>query len=104
MNWWKVGFFSTIFVCVLTNIYWVYSLIDIGISYGYLQDSYDERSRNVSDLGKLIVDNSTQYSKQDILHLLRQSKPDAFIIDEGDTIVFEGIHFNFSEGKLAEVR
>ena len=104
MNRWKVAFFVAILVLVLSNIFWVFSVLDQSISYTYLQDSYNEKSRSVSNLGNLIVQGSDQYSKEDLLHLLRQSKPDAFIVDEGDTIIFEQIKFEFSDGKLVEVQ
>jgi len=104
MNPWKTAFFVTLVGLILSNIFWVYSLFDQSISYTYLLDSSEEKSRAISALGDLIVKGSDQYSKEDLLHLLRQSKPEAFIVDEGDTIVFEQIRFTFSDGKLVGVQ
>jgi hypothetical protein len=104
MNPWETALFVTLVGLILSNIFWAYFLFDQSISYTDLLDSYEEKSRTVSALGSLIVKGSDQYSKQDLLHVLRQSKPEAFIVDEGDTIVFEQIRFTFSDGTLVKVQ
>lgn len=57
----------------------------------------------ITDMGNLIVQGIESKSKKDVLFLLRQAKPDAFIVDEGDVVIFENIAFKFEQDKLVKV-
>ena len=104
MNRWKVAFFTALVALVLSNGYWFYQLIDVSISYSYLMDSYDDQSAKVDKLGGLIVAGSAEYSKADILHLLRQSDPSALIVEETDTIGIDRLTFTFENDRLVDVQ
>jgi hypothetical protein len=101
---WKVAFILSLVLLVCSNIFWLYVTIDGGISYTYLQSSYLDKDKATKDLGSLIVKGSKAYSKKDLLHLLRQAKPEAFIVDEPNKLIFEGIEFYFKDDHLVEVR
>ena len=103
MNKWKVAFFVVLPISLASNAYLFYHLVDSGISYGYLHESYDEESRRFNVLGELVIAGSDDYSKADILHLLRQSKKDAFIVEEGNAVYFDGVKFVFESDRLASV-
>ena len=103
MNKWKVAFFVVLILGLASSGYLFYGLVDSGISYNYLRDDYDAQSRQLNALGSLIVAGSDEYTKSDILHLLRQAKKDAFIVEEDDAIYFEGVKFTFDDGKLTKV-
>ena len=104
MNKWKVPFFATLALLLATNIFWVYTVIDAGISYTYQQDSFERKSKSVEMLGALIVKGGQQYTKKDILHILRQENKKAFIVEEENQIDVEGVKFIFVNGKLSEVK
>jgi len=103
MNKWKVSFFVCLLTLVGSNLFWLYMAIDFGITYNYQQVSYDENHEAVEALGSLIVKGAKDYSQKDMLHLLRQAKPSAFIVEEQNSISFDGIHFIFENGKLVDV-
>lgn len=104
MNKWKIAFFVAILVAVASNGYWFMRVVDSAISYSYLNDSYEDEASRFDALGKLVVLGSTEYSQADILHLLRQTDVEAFIVEEIDKIAFEGIEFVFVDDRLVEVR
>ncbi len=103
MNKWKVAFFVVLILGLASNGYLFYLLVDGGISYSYLHDSYEEESRRFSALGDLVIAGADDYTQADVLHLLRQANNDAFIVEEDNTLHFEGVRFVFEEDKLAKV-
>ena len=103
MNKWKVAFFATLAIAILSNGYLFYLLFDSAISYHYLNDSYNHETRRFNTLGRLIVAGSADYSKADFLHLLRQSNKDAFIVEEDDQIFIDAVQFGFENDRLANV-
>jgi len=103
VNKWKVSFFLCLLILIGTNIFWFLVTVDHGITYTYQQVSIEDQKNSISALGKLIIKGADGYGQKDILHLLRQSKPDAFIVEEGNSIIFEGSRFTFKDGKLVDV-
>jgi len=108
MNRWKWTALSAFALLILTNILWlfiwVYSAIDAGVTYTYQQESLDRKTQAVDLLGGLIVKGSREYSKKDMLYMLRQAHKDAFIVDEGNTIHIDGVQFIFENGKLSKIK
>ena len=104
MNNWKIAFFLAVFALVLSSGYWLFRLFDAGISYSYLHDSYNEQTRKVETLGNLIVLGSADYSKADIVHLLRQADPDGFIVEEEGRVIYAGLNFTFVDDRLTDVQ
>lgn len=103
MNKWKVAFFVVLALMLVSNGYLLAQLIDSWVGYSYCVDSYNDEARRFDALGKLVVAGSGDYTQADILHLLRQTKPDAFIVEEGSMIHFEGISFEFTDDRLETV-
>jgi hypothetical protein len=103
MNKWKVSFFVAVAVLIATNIFWLYSAIDAGVTYTYQQVSLDEKSKAVGMLCALVVKGGQQYTKKDILHIFRQVNKDAFIVEEENLIDVDSVKFFFANGKLSEV-
>lgn len=91
MNQWKEALFIVLILSLASSGYLFYHLMDSGISYGYLHDHYDAQSLQLNALGEFLVAGSDEYTRADILHLLRQPNKDAFIVEEDDAIYFEGI-------------
>lgn len=104
MNKWKISFFVSVVLLVATNLWWLYAAIDTGVTYTYQQVSFDEKSKAVEMLGALVVRGGQQYTKKDVLHVLRQLNKDAFIVEEENLLDVEGVKFIFHNGKLSEVK
>lgn len=103
MNKWKVSFFVTFTLLVGSNLFWLYSAIDAGITYRYQHVSLDDLSDAHTFLGELVVKGGKESSQKDILHLVRQSYPNAFIVEEGNEIIVNKVTFTFEGGKLIKV-
>jgi len=103
MNKWKVSFFVVLLLGFASNAYLFYHVVDGGISYSYLHDSYTRESRRFNALGELLVAGSEDYTQADILHMLRQANKDAFIVEEDNVIHFEEIQFGFESDRLTSV-
>ena len=103
MNKWRVSFIISFIMLIATNAFWLYTVIDAGVTYTYQQETLDEKSKSVEMLGELIVRGSKKYTKKDILHILRQTNKDSFIVEEENLINVEGIKFIFENGVLRQV-
>lgn len=103
MNRWKASFFITFAAFIASNLYWLYFSVDLGISYTYQQDSLKGLERAHEFLGELIVEGSQEYSQKDILHLLRKIQPNAFIVEENNKIIINGVTFVFENNKIHRV-
>jgi hypothetical protein len=55
-------------------------------------------------LGALLVKGGQQYTKKDVLYILRQLNKDAFIVEEENLINIDDVKFIFINGKLSEVK
>ncbi len=104
MNKWKVAFFVVLAFALAGNAFLLYHTIDMGVSYTYLQDSHAEQIRRFDVLGELVVAGSDEYTKADILHLLRQVDRSAFIVEEESSIHYREVTFVFENDKLSAVQ
>jgi len=104
MNKWKASFFVALISLIVTNIFWIIVMIDQGISYSYLKDSYDYETKGQGILQKFILEDAMQYTQKDILSILRKQNPKAFIVEEGNEIHIENIIFEFQDEKLISVK
>ncbi len=104
MNKWKLSFFIILIALVVTNSFWLYKAIDAGVTYTYQQVTLEEKTKAVEMLGALLVKDGQQYTKKDVLYILRQLNKDAFIVEEENLINIDGVKFIFINGKLSEVR
>ena len=104
MNKWKISFFVCLFLLVISSTILIYNTIDLGISYTYLEVSYDDQIEANKVLGNLIVQGGKEYTQKDLLHLLRLEYPDAFIVEEEQKILMGPNSFEFENNKLVRVR
>ncbi|GIU18442.1 Imm58 family immunity protein [Shewanella sp. MBTL60-007] len=103
MNKWKISFFVTLSLLLASNLFWFYAAIDSGVTYTYQQVSLEDLGDAHKFLGELVVKGGQEYSQKDILHFIRQSYPDAFIVEEGNQIRVNKVTFMFENGKLSKV-
>ncbi len=104
MNKWKVSFFVCFGSLVVVILLSAYLLIDQGVSYGYLNSSYEEKTNANSVLGNLIVKGSKSYNQKDFLFLLRQAYPKEFIVEEGNKISMGFNVFEFENNQLVKAQ
>jgi hypothetical protein len=55
-------------------------------------------------LGALVVKGGQQYTKKDVLNIVRQMNKDAFLVEEENLSDVDGVKFIFVNGKLSEVK
>ena len=103
MNKWKISFFLCVAALIVTNLFWLYQIVDSGVTLTYQQVTIDEQAKIIESLGELVVKGAKDYSQKDILYLLRKSNPRAFIVEDQNKITFEGAQFIFDNGKLIKV-
>ena len=104
MNRWKIAFVIVLLAALGSNAYWIAVFVDEATSYSYMMDSLREEADKFTALGDLVLAGTSEYSQADILHLLRQANPNAFIVEEENRIHFEGIEFSFENDRLVAVR
>jgi hypothetical protein len=102
LNKWKISFFVCLVAFIATCVLLIYNTIDLGVSYTYLEQSYDEKSQANEVLGNLIVKGGKEYSQQDFLYLLRKEYPKELIVEDGNIIKIGWNMFVFKDGKLVE--
>ncbi len=103
MNKWKIAFIIAIVLLIGTNLFWLYNTVDDAITIDYHQVEMGYQKKTIDALGSLIVQGSKQYNPKDILHLIRQADPKAFIVEEGNSIKYEGAEFKFEGDTLISV-
>jgi hypothetical protein len=100
---WKISFFVMLTIFIASNFFWAYQVLDQGITVTYHQVTIEDQKESIEVLGNLIKQNSINLNQKDILYLLRKSSPDAFIVEEGPSIILDGLKFEFSDGKLVRI-
>ena len=55
-------------------------------------------------LGALLVKGGRQYTKKDVLNIVRQMNKDAFLVEEENLSDVDGVKLIFVNGKLSEVK
>lgn len=104
MNKWKVSFFVSLLALLITSSVWLYTALDMSVSYTYQQVSLDEKENAMNMLGALIVEGGKMHAQKDILHFLRKTNKDAFIVENENIITIRGVKFIFENGRLSEVK
>ncbi len=104
MNKWKISFFVCLGIGLASTTFLLYLLVDQTVTYSYQVTHIAEQAQAKKLLGSLVVAGAKDYTQQDVLHLLRQSNPDAFIIEEGHLISIEGVIFAFENDQLVAVK
>ena len=103
MRRWKIVFAVVIVVLITSNAFWAYAVLDQSVTAKYAGQVLDVQARAIERPGRPIVQDSGSHSRQDVLFLLRQADPDAFIVDDGQTIGYEGISFRLDGDRLVMV-
>ena len=100
LNKWKTSFFVCFAAFLVTAALLIYNTIDRGVSYTYLEQSYNEQQQANKVLGNLIVKGGQHYTQKDFLYLLRLEYPNELIVEEGNKIKMGWNTFVFKNNKL----
>ena len=103
MRWLKTSALVLGVLLVISNAFWLYVVVDQAVSYSYLSDEYDRLSESHQYLGRLAAAAGKEFSQADILHLIRQADPEAFIVESEGEVVTNGIVFRFQNGTLSSI-
>ncbi len=91
---WKRAFFGLLALFFGVTGFLLYAAIDHGISYSYLKTSFDDSNRSLQLLAALYP--LDRYNKEDVVHIIRQQKPDAFIVERPCFVAVDGLRFDFN--------
>ena len=104
VNRWKVAMIIWLPVSVCALALFLYALIDQGITLTYQSVGYSDCTQSLAVLNQLIPKRESIATKKDLLVVLRNQNPDAFIVEGKRSISLEQLCFLFSnEGMLIEV-
>ena len=103
MNKWKISFFVTLALLLGSTTFFLYVILDQGVSYTYQQVSLEDQVKANEILGNLIVKGAKNYSQKDLLHLLRQANPKAFIVEDYNQISMGQVTFLFENDRLIKI-
>ena len=92
---WKIAFFTTLIISLPTVAFLGYGFVDQAVTISYMSQGYKETVSDLKRLGKIFPIDT--YAKKDILVLLRQNNPDAFIVETKCRIQLNGLRFEFDE-------
>lgn len=100
---WKAGFWCCFIGLLVSNVYWCLVVIDQAATNKYTEMELHSQRQAVSELGNLIVTGIESTSKKDVVFLLRQANPDAFIVDDEEHVIYQNISFYFNNDRLVSI-
>ena len=100
---WKTAFFICLSLLIISNVYLVYQLLDSGITITYTSDTMEKQNEVIEILGEIIVSEGNDFSKKDVLFLLRQKYPNGLLVEDSNTVSYEGVAFRFEQDTLVDV-
>ena len=96
--------FFCLALLVVSNVYLFYQLLDSGITITYISNTMEKQEEAIKLLGEIIVEEGKAYSQNDVLFLLRQKYKDGFIVEDTNSVSYQGIEFLFKNDTLVSVR
>src|SRR4030095_4260127 len=104
-NPYKIAFFLLLFIFLGVGAFLVYSNLDQGVSLTYLRVGYEDTEEDLKALMGLFPAAAKNFSRKDLVYLLRKNHPEAFIVEEPSKVAVGFLEFEFdSYGALARVR
>ncbi|MEJ2621630.1 MAG: hypothetical protein P8163_15625 [Candidatus Thiodiazotropha sp.] len=104
MNRWKLSFWVCFALLILSNVTFIYTIFDQAVTISYMKQGYKDQTKAKQLLSNLVVKGGRAYSQKGFLHLLSQTYPEAFIVEEGNVITIGQNLFRFSNGILIDAK
>ncbi len=70
-KYWKILFFISLIILILTNIYWIYTTLNTGVGHSYYKVSCEEYKKDVVELKKIV---EAITNKEDAVEILNDHK------------------------------
>jgi predicted metal-dependent TIM-barrel fold hydrolase len=99
---WKRAFYAALVLLAASNLGWMYVVVDHGVTDTY-QEVVDQETRAGLGVMKRLVPRAAPLTRADVLTLLRQTNPDAFIVNTDTSVILGGLHFEFEQERLVRV-
>ena len=103
MNKWKIAFLLSMIILIASSLYLSYQFLDTGISNAYISDTVGKQDEVIKILGEILVEQGKEFSKKDVLFLLRNKYPEGFIVEDSSSIIYHGIEFTFEKDSLISI-
>jgi hypothetical protein len=100
---WKAACVVTVLLLVGSNLFWIYSMVDFGITYSYQQDALDGYKSNAETLARITQTLAPNLTKEELLALAHQFYADADIVDKDGAIWVAGVGFVFDGDRLRKI-
>lgn len=101
MNKWKIGFWISTALLLISVIVAAYVLVDQSVTIMYMRDGYEGTENDLKSLTELI--NDTDLSKNQIEKSLEDHRLKEFMDFKSDTIGLERIQLIFKNGQLERI-
>lgn len=101
MNW-KRAFSAAAVLLAVSNLGWMYVVVDHGVTDMYAQVVSEETDADLALMHRL-VPRAAPLTRAEVLTLLRQTNPDALIVDHGNEVTIGGLRFSFEQERLVQV-
>ena len=101
MNKWKIAFWISTTLLLITVVVAAYVLIDQSVTIMYMRDGYEGTENDLKTLTELI--NDTDLSKEQIENRLNDHRLNEFMDFKSDTIGLERIQLIFLNGQLERI-
>lgn len=100
-NWWKVSFLIVVPILTGCLFYTAFSVIDSGVTLTYLEVSHEDTVQAYKALAEVFPKN---YTKKDLIFLLRKSNPNMLIAEEKMSVRSDAGIFYFNQiGNLEKI-
>lgn len=99
---WRLVFFIVTGISLPLIAFLGYGVIDQGITIKHMSQGYEDTKQDLEVLSSVFP--RDRYNKKDIVVVLRQEYPDAFIVETECSVQLNGIRFDFNKnGSLSVI-
>jgi hypothetical protein len=101
MNW-KRAFVAAVALVIASNLAWLYVEVDHGVTDTHTEVTRQEMAADLRMMKRLLP-NAARLTQRDIVTLLRDTDPDALIVEDSARVSVRGLRFEFEAGRLTRV-
>jgi hypothetical protein len=101
MNKWKIGFWVSTTLLIVSLAVGAYIIVDQSVTIMYMQEAYSDTENDLKTLLELV--NETDLSKAEIVKKLKDHRLVEFMDFRSDTIGLERVRLIFINGRLEQI-
>lgn len=99
----KMMFFISLAIIIVTNFFWLYSFINRSVTYDHLQQETTHLKENINLMKGLMVDFSRSIDKEKIVTVLTKEYSNQIIKEEDEVLFVDNIGLKFENNKLTSI-